>query len=418
MVRKAQAVVIGSGAFGSSTAYHLAAMGQQGIILLDAHEIASQTSPRAAGITKQVRNHPDMTRLAKLSVEKIVRFSDETNEPLTYHRSGTVDIARTEGDAAAIRSEIEAGQALGIDIRPLAAEDLSRLMPYSNAVGVRAISYTPSDLYIEEPGELPLGYAHAAAQLGVTVVPNNPVIAIGVNDGQVRSVMTRQGEIHTPIVVDAAGAWARLVGEQAGIEVALVPVRHQIMITEPIAGIGVHHPTCRVFDAHVYHRPHKGGLLLGGYEKHPQSYESKVRSPKFEIRDLAFDVAVFEDFIKLIGDQFPVIREAPVKEIRAGLPTMTPDSLPIIGLVPGVTGFFVASGCCAGGLSLSPGVGQVVAELMLRGHSSIPLDAFSISRFSSKFESSEGLRDACLRTYRDWDVVRLRHDEPGIQDIS
>src|SRR5438132_1458593 len=70
MVREAQAVVIGSGAFGSSTAYHLAAMGQQGIILLDAHDIASQTSPRAAGITKQVRNHPDMTRLAKLSVEK------------------------------------------------------------------------------------------------------------------------------------------------------------------------------------------------------------------------------------------------------------------------------------------------------------------------------------------------------------
>src|SRR5260370_30713165 len=110
LISEAEVVIIGSGAFGASTACPLAALGRQGIVLIDAHEIASQTSPRAAGLTKQVRPHADVSRLAMLSVDKLLRFTEETGQPLTYVQSGSVNIARGEADEAVIPAELEAGQ--------------------------------------------------------------------------------------------------------------------------------------------------------------------------------------------------------------------------------------------------------------------------------------------------------------------
>ena len=113
MIGEAQVVIIGSGAFGSSVAYHLAALGHRDVALVDAHEIASQTSPRAAGLARQVRFDPDMSRLAIRSVEKIIRFTAETGQPLTYVQSGSVNMARTESTEPIVHAEIAAGRALG-----------------------------------------------------------------------------------------------------------------------------------------------------------------------------------------------------------------------------------------------------------------------------------------------------------------
>src|SRR3954471_8054637 len=112
----AEVVVIGSGAFGASIAFHLAAMGQRDVVLIDKFEIASQTSPRAAGLTKQVRQTAELTRLAKHSVSKIVRFAEETGEQIEFFQSGSVNIARTEQDMPQIAEEIAEGKAQGLDI--------------------------------------------------------------------------------------------------------------------------------------------------------------------------------------------------------------------------------------------------------------------------------------------------------------
>src|SRR6188508_633591 len=102
VIEDAGAVVIGSGALGSSVAFHLAAMGLAGVVLVDRHEIASQTSPRAAGLSQQIRPEPEMTKLAMLSVAKITRFAEETGEPLVYFQPGSIKMARTERDARQI----------------------------------------------------------------------------------------------------------------------------------------------------------------------------------------------------------------------------------------------------------------------------------------------------------------------------
>src|ERR1044071_3593522 len=116
MLQTAEAVVIGSGALGSSVAFHLAKAGIAPVALLDQHEMASQTSPRAAGLTSQIRQSELMTRLATLAVEKIRNFTPETGEELIYFQPGSLRIARTAEHEQQLRRDVELGQRLGVDI--------------------------------------------------------------------------------------------------------------------------------------------------------------------------------------------------------------------------------------------------------------------------------------------------------------
>ena len=405
VIDNAQVVIIGSGAFGSSVAYHLAALGHRDVALVDAHEIASQTSPRAAGLARQVRFDPDMSRLAIRSVEKIIGFTAETGQPLTYVQSGSVNMARTESTEPIVHAEIAAGRELGLGTRRLSIDEMAARAPLIRPQGVRLAAYTPTDVYLEQPGQLPLGYARAAQQRGVTLLPHTRVTAIGMERGRVTKVVAEGGEIRTPIVVDAAGAWARLVAERIGLRVPIVPVRHQLYITGRIPGVVAGHAICRLYDAAVYLRPHDGGLLLGVFERDPELYDMHAFPPDFQISDLSLDFGVLDQMTRAIRTQLAIDVDVPLREHRGGLPTMTPDGRPILGPVPGVEGFYVATGCCVGGLSISPAVGEVVAEAVHAARPSPSLDAFAITRFGHGFDAEERLRDACRRQYADFYAV-------------
>ncbi len=353
-------------------------------------------------MTKQIRPHPDVSRLAILSVDKILRFTQETGEPLTVVRSGSVSIARGEQDEAIVRAELAAAQALGLDTYEISYDEMSLAAPLVRPRDIRLIAYTPSDLYLEEPSELALGYARAAERQGVTLLPNTRVTGIGIDAGRVVRVATAKGEIRTPAVVDAAGAWSRLLAEQIGIRVPLIPVRHQLYVTERIPGLERDHAICRIYDARVYMRPHGGGLLLGGYEHNPQSYDMSALPPEFQIADLPLDMTVLERLTHSVLDQMHIDKGVPVRELRGGLPTMTPDGLPIIGPVPGIEGFYVASGCCVGGLSVAPAVGEMLAELIHTGLPSLFFDAFALTRFGAEYDDETALREASLRQYTEW----------------
>ncbi len=317
-------------------------------------------------------------------------------------RSGSVSIARGEQDEAVVRVELAAGQALGLDTYEISYDEMSLAAPLVRPRDIRLIAYTPSDLYLEEPSQLALGYARAAERLGVTLLPNTRVTGIGVDGGHVARVATAQGEIQTPTVVDAAGAWSRLLAEQLGIRVPLIPVRHQLYVTERVPGLEADHAVCRIHDARVYMRPHQGGLMLGGYEREPQSYDMSACPPEFQIADLPLDMTVLERLTQSVLDQMFIDKRLPIREQRGGLPTMTPDGLPIIGPVPGIEGFYVASGCCAGGLSVAPAVGEMLAELVHTGLPSLFFDAFALTRFGAKYDGEAALREACLRQYTEW----------------
>jgi glycine/D-amino acid oxidase-like deaminating enzyme len=399
MVSTAEAVVIGAGAFGASLAYHLAKLGLRDVVLLDRFGVGGQTSPRAAGLTQQIRRERETTLLAKRSVEKFVEFTNETDIPLEFHQSGSAKMARDAAGVAQVAWEIRAGQELGLDIRPIAPDELAERAPWARTDGVLAMWITPSDLYLE-PRQVAQVYVAAARQLGVTVLTETPVTALErePGSGRITGVTTNQGAIASPIVVDAAGAWTRQVSEEAGIRIPVVPMRHQLMITAPLPGIRDEQPICRVIDANVYVRPCWGGLMLGGYETNPLPFEMRDASPQFRIADLPLDVSVLRGLASLVREQFPGLETAPLQEYRGGLPTMTADGKHIVGPVPGAEGFYALTGCIVGGLSISPGLGENLAQLILTGTSDIPLDLYAVSRFAADF-SDAALIEACVDAY-------------------
>jgi len=399
LIRSADVVVVGSGAFGASVAYHLARRGAR-VAVLERARLASQTSPRAAGLTSQVRATPALTRLARRAVEKLAAFTDETGQPLRFTQSGALKIARTERDAEQLAREVARGDEVGVEIDFVSVAEAQRRLPILGDRGIVAVTWSPTDCNVE-PSELPIGYCRAAEKLGAVLLPHTPATGFHIGARGVEGVHTPRGTIATGAVVDAAGAWARLLAADLGAALPVVATRHQLLITEPIAGVGPEFPIARVIDANVYVRHERGGLMLGGYEADPLQVDLATMPPSFDIAELPLDIEVLWRLARSVADQFPIFQDPAIRvaEHRGGLPTLTTDDRYLMGPLPGVAGAWVMSGCCVGGLSASPSLGEAMAEWILDGTPALDVSDISTARFAGRALDEADLRERCRHAY-------------------
>jgi glycine/D-amino acid oxidase-like deaminating enzyme len=395
-VTSADVVVVGSGAFGASAAYHLARRGAR-VVVLERSSLASQTSPRAAGLSSQVRATPALTKLAQRAVAKLATFTGDTGQPLRFTQSGALKIARTERDAEQLAREVARGGAAGVPIELVSVAEAQRRLPILSERGIVAITWSPTDCNVE-PSELPLGYCRAAEKLGAVLLPHTPATGFEIGPGGVEGVRTPRGMIATGAVVDAAGGWARLVAAGLGGALPVVPTRHQLLITEPIPGVGPEFPIARVIDANVYVRHERGGLMLGGYEADPVQPEVAAL---VDVAELPLDIEVLWRLARSVSEQFPIFLDPSIRvaEHRGGLPTLTVDDRYLAGPLPGVAGAWVMSGCCVGGLSVSPALGEAIAEWILDGAPALDLAEIAPARFAGHEIDETELRERCRRAY-------------------
>lgn len=407
MIGAAECVVIGSGALGSSVAFHLAMSGKQ-VALLDKHALGSQTSPRAAGLTSQARGTDLMTALAKRAVQKIEAFKQETGEDIVFYQPGALKIARLPEHVEQLKSEVARGRRMGTGLEMISPTEARAKNPFLETTGVLGVIYSPTDLYLE-PSQIPTGYANAAVRLGVAMLPDTPVTGIALRNGGLSSVETEHGTIKCETAVDAAGAWLRAVSALSGAVVRVVPTRHQLLITEPIEGVDPMQPITRIIDVNVYARPDEGGLMLGGYEQNPLQYEVGALPARFDIADLPLDLGVLRRFAYAVREQLPVFQRVPdefkLRLHRGGLPTMTADGQHTVGPVPGVRGLYVAGGCCVGGLPIAPAIGGALAAWIVDGKAPMGLSPLAPGREEAL--SEEALMAAARLQYAHhyWEVV-------------
>jgi glycine/D-amino acid oxidase-like deaminating enzyme len=399
MIDAAECVVIGSGALGSSVAFHLARSGRQ-VALLDKHALGSQTSPRAAGLTSQARGTDLMTQLAKRAVRKIEGFEAETGEKIVFHQPGALKIARLPEHVEQLRREVERGRRMGTGIEMISPREARAKNPFLHTTGILGVIYSPTDLYLE-PSQIPNLYARAAERHGVTMLPHTLVTGIATRNGAVSGVETEHGTIRCETVVDAAGAWLRAVAALSGAKVAVVPTRHQLLITEPIEGVDATQPITRIIDVNVYARPDEAGLMLGGYEQTPLQYDAQALPARFDVADLPLDLGVLRGFADSVRDQLPIFQRVPheigLRVHRGGLPTMTADGEHTVGPVPGVRGLYVAGGCCVGGLSIAPAIGEALAAWITDGAPPMDMSPLAPGRESAMDE--DALKAACRLQY-------------------
>ena len=206
MVDRADVVVIGSGGFGAATAFHLAVRGAGDVVVVDRHELASQTSPRAAGLSSHARTTDLMCELVRRAVAKLERFTEETGQLLDWARPGSLKVARRPEDVAVVEGDLERGRRLGLDVELLSGDEAHALNPLLQPDGVLAVLRVGEDLYFD-PSHVAIGYVRGAEAKGATFLPHTTVTRVDLAGGRVRGVETDHGTIRTSVVVDAAGAW-------------------------------------------------------------------------------------------------------------------------------------------------------------------------------------------------------------------
>jgi glycine/D-amino acid oxidase-like deaminating enzyme len=391
---QADIVVIGAGAFGLSTALHCALRGRS-VVVVERETAGSQASGRAAGLFKSVQADELRTRLARRSIDLAASFGDWAGAPLPVAHSGSFLIARTARHRSYVLTEAGQSRGWGVDVREASHAELAARVSYYRGSGHETVVWCPEDVYIEEPMSLVRAYLSACRAHGVEVLESEPAVGVVTSGGQVSGVETAVRSIAAPVVVDAAGAWVRQVAELAGAggRVAVAPVRHQLLITEPSAELDPAEPITRVADAAVYLRPARGGLMAGGFEPGPLPVDPGKAG--FSTDDVPLDLCVLREMTGQVADEVPLASSARVAEHRGGMFTMSPDGRFVVGPVPDAPGLWVASGCNGSGFSSSLAIGEALAEWITAGDAPDGLAALSPDRFGA-------LTDAELIKHGTW----------------
>jgi glycine/D-amino acid oxidase-like deaminating enzyme len=372
-------VIIGAGALGLSTALHAALIGRS-VVVVERATAGSQASGRAAGLFKSVQADELRTRLARRSIDLALTFTDWAGPELAVTRSGSYLIGRTDEHRAYLRTEASQSRGWGVELRTASQAELGECLSYFHGDGRELAVWCPEDVYIDEPMSLVMALSAAGRMRGVTLLEGEAATRILRSGGRVTGVETTGRSVTASVVVDAAGAWTRQVAEFGGAQVAVTPVRHQLLITEPSGGVDPDAPIARIVDAAVYLRPARGGLMVGGFEAAPLPIDPRHEAASFTTDDVPLDLAVLRDLANQVAADVP-LAGGEVAAHRGGLFTMTPDGRFVAGPVADVPGLWVASGCNGSGFSSSLAIGEALAAWICGKPGRLDLGALAPSRF-------------------------------------
>src|SRR5205085_10455678 len=238
-----------------------------------------------------------------------------------------------------------------------------------------------------DPSQLTFALAEGARRRGAELLTNTRVTAICVEGGRVTGVETDKGSIETAIVVNAGGMFAAELGRLAGVVVPVVPMAHEYLVTRP-SGIPLDVPTMRDPSLLVYFRGESGGLVMGGYERHPAAWGLDGIPADFNGRLLDEDWPRFEELMQNALVRVPSLADMEVVRLINGPEAFTPDGEFILG-PSSVPGFWVAAGFCAHGLAGAGGMGKLVAEWIVEGVPSLDVWEMDSRRFGPHYASRE-----------------------------
>jgi glycine/D-amino acid oxidase-like deaminating enzyme len=378
----AEFVIVGGGAIGCAVAYRLAEAGVTDVLLLEKNPaLAAATTAQAAGLVGQVRSSADRVRLAMDSVATFGRLQARGGATPNWRQVGSLRIALTDARAQEFERLRATARSAGLEVELLDHAGATARWPGLVTEAAKAILWCPSDGYLQ-PYDLAMAYREHARAAGVRFATDVRVTGIALRAGAIAAVETDRGRVRCAKVINAAGAHAWHVAHLAGLDLPIVPVRHEYFITVPIAGMRPDLPTFRVPDATLYGRPDVGALLLGGWEPEALSCDPREYALAAEPPEIEPDWPVLADFGAQMAPLYPPVASAGIRHVFRGWPTFTPDGRFIVGESRRVPGLVMAGGCNAHGVSGSAGIGAHVVEALLEPKPSAYVQSLSPDRFT------------------------------------
>ena len=315
----ASVVVIGGGVMGLSAAYHLARSGVRDVVVIEQGELGSGSTCKAAGGVRAQFSDAVNIELGLRSLRAFERFREDFDQEIDLHQVGYLFLLDRPEHVDAFERNVDLQNQLGVPSRMIDVAEAKRLSPLISTDGLLGAAYSPTDGHCT-PESVVLGYAVAARKLGARILRGTRVEGIELDGRAIRSVRTNAGTIRTETVVCAAGPWSREIGEMAGVDLPVVPLRRQILTTEPMDGLDPDTPFTIDFATSFYFHGEGRGLLLG--------MSDPDETPGFKL-------SRSDSWLPRLGGAIerraPALSEVGIASGWAGLYEMTPDHNALIG---------------------------------------------------------------------------------------
>jgi sarcosine oxidase, subunit beta len=363
-IETADVVVIGGGIVGASCAYHLALAGCRDVLIVEREGAQGLgSSGRGAGGVRAQFATAINIEMSLYSIAFFARFKEVTGRPSGYRADGYLFVATGEEHLNYLRRNGERQAALGLKgVEILTPESIRDVIPQLRMDDVVGGSFCPTDGFVE-PLSVLRGFTERARERGARVLLNAEVTGIETLGGEICGVKTTRGHVATRTVVNATGAWAAGVAALAGLSLPVVPLRRQLVITEPTDALPL--PLPMVIDMsngfHFRREPpahSPSGVLM--------AWPAPDETPGFKTE---FEPSFIEQIMKRAGARVPCLADVKVAHARcrAGLYEVTPDHHAIIGPAPGVKGLYLANGFSGHGVMHSPATGMMISEMIMDG---------------------------------------------------
>ena len=387
METHAKVVIIGGGVVGCSILFHLAKFGWKDSILLERDELTSGSSWHAAGQIHTISSDPNISRLQGYTINLYKEIEAVSGHSIGMHSTGGFYLASNQVWFDYLKRERSKARYMGLDQEFISVEEAVRRHPLIDPKHYIAALWDPLDGDIDPSGVV-YAYAKAARVHGAKYYTHTPVTATRQRADGSWDVETPKGTINAEIVVNAAGLWAREAGRMAGVHLPVQPMEHHYLITEEIPEIaermqsGERLPAGIDYEANIYFRQERNGMLLGTYEPRATPWKVGGTPMDFGHELLQPDLDRIADRLELAFGRIPALGRAGIKTVVNGPFTFGPDGNPMIGPVPGMTNYWAAVGVMAG-FCQAGGVGLCLAEWMMDGEPSIDVWAMDIARFGN-----------------------------------
>jgi dimethylglycine dehydrogenase len=381
MKTHAKVVVIGGGVVGASVLYHLTKAGWKDVLLIERAELTSGSTWHAAGGMHTVNGDPNVAKLQQYTINLYKEIEQISGVSCGVHITGGIMLAGTRERLDWLKMAKARGRYLGMDLEIISVDEAEKLFPLMDKRHFKGAMYDAIEGHVDPYG-VTHAYAKSAQIGGAEIVRHTRVTELKARTDGSWDVITDHGNVHAEHVVNAGGLWAREVGRMVGIELPILAMEHQYLITGDMPEL-VGRPEslhCIDFEGELYIRQERGGMLMGTYERAGVPW-SEVQTPWDFGQDLLpNDLERIAPSLEVGFEHFPSLGTAGIKKVVNGPFTFAPDGNPLIGPVKGLTNFWVACGVMAG-FSQGGGVGLALSQWMVEGDPGADIWGMDVARY-------------------------------------
>jgi dimethylglycine dehydrogenase len=381
MKSHAKVVVIGGGVVGASVLYHLTKAGWKDVLLIERAELTSGSTWHAAGGMHTVNGDPNVAKLQQYTIELYKEIERISGQSCGVHITGGIMLAGSRERLDWLKMAKARGRYLGMELEMISVDEAAKLFPLMDKKHFKGAMYDPIEGHVDPYG-VTHAYAKSAQIGGAEIVRHTRVTDLKARADGTWDVITDHGNVHGEHVVNAGGLWAREVGRMVGLELPILAMEHQYLITGDMQElVGKKEQLHAIdFEGEIYIRQERGGMLMGTYERAGVPWSPVTTPWDFGQDLLPNDLERIAPSLEVGFAHFPALEAAGIKKVVNGPFTFAPDGNPLVGPIRGLKNFWVACGVMAG-FSQGGGVGLALSRWMVDGDPGADIWGMDVARY-------------------------------------